>query len=1692
MKKLLTIGLLIFSIAAQAQQFGNEWIDYNKTYYKFKVAANGLYRIPAATLAAANLGAVDAAHFQLWNNGVEVPLFISISSGPLGAGDYIEFWGQMNDGKPDNPLYRTPDQQLSNAKSLFSDSSAYFLTVNTAGGNKRLTNTPNNLPGGVTPEPYFIYRADTSFAEQFHYGASEGSGVGTLYMASFEGGEGWASVEIGEGQSRTYQKNLYPYTGSGAPDVMLQMNVMGSNVATRRAQLTVNGNMVFDQVLSNFGFLKLSKTLPPSVLNGGNETFSITNTATVPSRMRVASIGVTYARQFNFGGASNFRFSLPARGTGYYLEITNFNFSGGAPVLYDLANGKRYIVDATNPALLKVFLPAVATTQELVLTSQAASNLRTVPVLEPRTFVNYAATANQGNYLMITEKSLLAGSNGTQPVNDYRNYRASAAGGAYNAKVYLIDQLTDQFAYGIQYHSLSIRNFLRFARARFASPPRQAFLIGKGVSYVASRTYPSYDLAPQLPQLNLVPTFGYPSSDVLLSAEGSSSQPLTPIGRLSVVNGDEITLYLGKIKEYEQQLTTASPGISESAWKKNVAHLVGASDDATISLLDGLLQNQKTIIQGPLYGANVSDFVKSTSGTIQNTNNDRLRSLINNGIGLLTYFGHSSSTSLDYNLENPSNYTNRGRYPLFNMMGCNVGDIFGYSTARLTGLETISEKYLLAKDGGSIGMMAGTSVGYVSTLDVYNTLLYTILSGKDYGKTIGELMLNTIAEVFKRPTGENEFLQRAQCEEYTLNGDPAIRLYQFDKPDYALEDASIAITPNFISVAEPEFTVKAKINNLGKAVDRKVIVELKRTFPNQSVQVFRRDTLDLIRYADSITYTLPIDPTRDKGASKITVSVDPENTIEELNEGNNTVTKDIFIYEDELRPVYPYDYAIVSQANVKLTASTANALTASRTYMMELDTTELFNSPLKISKTQTSAGGIVEFLPDASLQNNTVYYWRVAAKPDNSDQPHWNSSSFLYLNGSSSGFNQSHYYQMQHSGFSQLMLKEGDRAFHFDSTIAGLTTTTGFFPYASAATDMEMRINDFAVQRWMLSPFSGADNVNDYTLRFYVIDNRKMKVWENVDLGTSGMYGSVRPIPAQSNTIPTFFQFKVRTAQERKNVMDFIDLIPKDFFVVITNSPMLPNVLPSEWLADESVYGTGNTLYHKLVKEGVTVLDQIKTDAPFIIFLQKGSGRALKQRLGAAKEDKLVESVSVNTLFHDGRLETPVFGVAKAWDKLIWDGNSAETSSKDQLSFDIYGISNSGAEVLLKTVNGITANKTADISDINAQQYPKIRLKAAIADTVDYTPYQLKSLRLLYTPAPEGAIAPNLYLNVKDTLEVGEPLNFAVAFKNISSTKFDSIAVKLSIRDKNNVETIVPVPNQKALLAGDTIKLSVPLPTKNYRGNNTLFVDFNPGPLQPEQYAFNNFLYKNFFVKGDSTGPYMDVTFDGVHILNKDIVSSKPDVLVKLTDDAKWLLLDDPSLIQVQLLDKTRSRTYTYKTGTDTLQFTPAGQGSGNTATMNFRPRLEDGDYELQVAAKDRSGNEVSQIRYKVGFQVINKPMISNMLNYPNPFTTATAFVFTLTGSEVPQNIRIQILTITGKIVREITTAELGPLRIGRNITDFRWDGTDQYGQKLANGVYLYRVITNLNGKSLEKYKAKDDNTDKYFNKGYGKMYLMR
>ena len=257
-------------------------------------------------------------------------------------------------------------------------------------------------------------------------------------------------------------------------------------------------------------------------------------------------------------------------------------------------------------------------------------------------------------------------------------------------------------------------------------------------------------------------------------------------------------------------------------------------------------------------------------------------------------------------------------------------------------------------------------------------------------------------------------------------------------------------------------------------------------------------------------------------------------------------------------------------------------------------------------------------------------------------------------------------------------------------------------------------------------------------------------------------------------------------------------------------------------------------------------------------------------------------------------------------------------------------------------------------------------------------------------------------------------------------------------------------------------------------------------------------MYKTFFVKNDNIKPVLDITFDGVHIMNGDITSAKPTIRIKLKDESKYLALDDTANIALQLIYPDNT-IHSFSYGSDTLKFIPANLSTGvNEAIAELTPALTmNGKYQLIIVGKDKNQNLSGTIHYTLNFMVNNKPMISNMFNYPNPFTTSTAFVFTLTGSEIPSMLRIQILTITGKIIKEINKNELGTIHIGNNITEYKWDGTDMYGDKVANGVYLYTVITNLHGNQLGKYtpndgSGNDTNTDHFFNSGYGKMYLMR
>jgi hypothetical protein len=1690
---LLILSIAISGLYATAQTFpyNNEWIDYSKTYYKFYVGKTALYRISQTVLASNGIGSIPAEQFQLWRNGREVPIYTSVPSGPLSGSDFIEFWGEKNDGLPDSTLYRDTSFILNSKYGFQTDTAAFFLTVNPAGGNRRLENTVNNTAGNILlPEPYFIFTEGKYFIEQINPGYYVDAGE-YVHSSSYDRGESIVSVDIYAGQSRNEAHTLYPYVSG--PDATFSINAVGNSINLRKFRVKLNADSIFGTQMDYLNQTKSSVSVPLTKLLNGINTIEITNQSDgYYDRMVVAQYELNYPRVFNFGNAINFQFELSANPAGNYLEIANFNYGSTAPVLYDITNGKRYIGDISNPTLLKFALEPSMVDRKFVLISLEPSNIAAISTMKQRNFINYSLAANQGDYLIISHPRLYGGPGGSNPVEDYRAYRSSSAGGAYNAKIYEIDELVDQFAFGIKKHPNSVRNFLRWARANFSTTPKFVFMIGHAVEYVQ---YRYSEANPDVERLNIVPTFGSPASDILLSADVRQQIPLTPIGRLSVIDGGEVATYLAKVKEYEAAQTISSPLIQDKAWMKNIVHVIGGSEPGLVAQLTGYMNKYKQIISDTLFGGNVTTFIKSSTETIQAISDQRMKTLFAEGLNQVTYFGHSSATVLDFNLDNPEEYNNQGKYPLFIAMGCLAGNFFNFNPARFYTKETLSEKWLLTPNRGAIAFIASSNFGIPHYLDIYNTKTYTNEARTMYGKTYGEILRQTVIDVFAQ-TSQLDFYARMHTEENVLHGDPAIRPNNHLKPDYVIEDPMVKASPSFISVADTVFKVDAKYINQGRAVNKDISIKVERKLPGGNFFTVFIDTIPGIRYEDSVSVILHINPTTDQGLNQIRVTIDADNVVDESWENNNTITKDVFIFEDDARPVYPLNYAIINKQNIKFYASTANPFSPSKQYRMEIDTTDFFNSSYKRTVNITAVGGLLEFNPSITFTDSTVYFWRVSPLDAAGNPSKWDEASFVYLPNSDVGFDQSHFYQHTKSFSERVFIDSTNRTWEYHPVFNSLFIRSGIYPTSSPnAADYNVGING------KTNAGPGCNYNEIYITVFDPISFQPMQ--QNA---TGDLYGSYNCQGMAYNRQFNFMYSLGDTASRRKAREFLENIVPEGAYVVVRSntSPYYswgPNTYASVWRADTAYYGPGVSLYHTLKNQGFTSIDNYDTTNAFVFVYKKNSLATYTPsfKFGENIYDRILLSVVCPTPDTLGYITSPAFGAAKQWKQLKWRGSTVDVSASDQPTVDIIGINNGGIETTI--MSGLnTGQQDVDISTINAAQYPFLKLRMRNLDSINLTPYQLRYWRLTYVPVPEGALTPNVFFQFKDTLDPGEPLNFKVTFKNISDANFDSLKIKLIVTDGNNVQHIIsPSSRFKPLISGDTLNVRNLTTTSGLSGLNTFFLDVNPDNDQPEQFHFNNFMYKTFYVRSDKVNPLLDVTFDGVHILNRDIVASKPHITIKLKDENKWLLLNDTTGAQIQVrYPNGVKRSYFFNTS-DTLKFTPPGNAPNvdNTATIDFLPYFPlDGDYELTVTGKDKSGNTAGNVEYKVGFQVINKPMISNMLNYPNPFTTSTAFVFTITGAEVPQNIRIQIMTITGKIVREISKDELGPLHIGRNITEFKWDGTDQYGQKLANGIYLYRVITNLNGRSLDKYRSTDkdneDNTDKYFNKGYGKMYLMR
>jgi len=637
-----------------------------------------------------------------------------------------------------------------------------------------------------------------------------------------------------------------------------------------------------------------------------------------------------------------------------------------------------------------------------------------------------------------------------------------------------------------------------------------------------------------------------------------------------------------------------------------------------------------------------------------------------------------------------------------------------------------------------------------------------------------------------------------------------------------------------------------------------------------------------VSYKDTFYFDIPQNQAITySGNNRFEFTVDFLNQIPEMNEANNIGFFEYFIPNSGILPLFPKDYSIVGTRNVKLTVQATDFLAPGRKYLFQIDTSAFFNSPLFSQSPEIFAGNLCSwnFLLPID-QDSTVFFWRVRfADLTNPTDTTWYKMSFEYIKNAENGWAQSHFYQFRKSYDLGLVKNYPQRTWEFPQISAFLDVTVSGGS-KQGPTEYNLTFDGIPVLRGAVESSDcykpGYPRIAAVTLDKCSL---KPKFW-NYSGDPIAYYGTgcgrlpfsvnIFEMTNQYNTLRAYFQEYIRDIVKEG---DYVLLFPLDSVVM------------------DSVRKYGNAVFPKI---GVDVQDlaSLQNGNPFVIFGRKttnpspGTATVILPQTNSSilpNRQTLKLQRALSSACASGQISSTKIGPASLWKSLHRRFGPIEIPEADENYLQLVGIKLNGKDTILeKKITTFPFN----LSSVDASVYPFLELRAFINDSVYSTPSQLKRWMILYEGVPEGVINTTSFpANEYKTgdLQEGDSLGFRYAFTNISNKAFtDSVRVKFYLNGQE-------VSNRKLgnLKPDSTLNFSYPkFSTLGKGGANQLLAYVNPR-LQPEEYYENNALNVPFRVITDRLQPVLDVTFDGVKIMNGDFVASKPVISVSLKDENK-------------------------------------------------------------------------------------------------------------------------------------------------------------------------------------------------------------
>ena len=1722
MKNLLGLIFVIsLCFPLNSQTYGNEWVSYDQRYFSFSVVENGIYKIDYNTLVASGipLSTIHTDDFQVYGRERQIPIYISDGGDQtIDNGDFIFLYAEKNDCWLDSTLYDDPSWIGNPKYSLFNDTIQYFLTWDEGSINSSrfLEETDVDFTP-YAPAPYVIEEESAFYFNQYNEGIKSSSASSSFYMS----GEGWGITRRNIGWVWDLNgidfENIY--LGPESPDITYESVLVGSSNAAipagaggnHHTRHTIgNSNFVLiDSVFSGYKGVFSSMSFPSSVIGpDGSSNFKVSiigDLGVSTDYQSINYISFDYPRTSIYSGESSLDFNVIFNETASKsrIDISGANLTN--PIAFSFGSTPRMIPILSNLGGYSLLLPNSSNLGDTRLIIESENEMNSISILRPVNgdgfFTDFSSIPDLEDALLFVYNDILK-----TIVDDYVSHRSSSIGGGYNVILAEVNELYQQYGGGIPKHINGIRRFAHHIYDISQEKPVGLFLIGKGIreANITSSTSigPGTRSNVSSYQNSLIPSFGQPSCDACITSNlpGTNKYtPLIPTGRISARTPGELQLYLNKIIEYDEQQNQGDVySTNTKDWQKQILHFSGGTEAAEQVLLQSFLNGMAEKAEDYYFAGNVDLVAKENDNPINPNELDDIKNRISDGISLMNFFGHftTSSSGFDINLDEPSTWDNQGKYPLLIANSCYNGNIFHNSFSN-------SESFVLTPNAGVIAYLGTLNYGFISPLKSYSDQFYEEFSRNNYGGTIGSHIKNTIEAGLSNTTS---LQTESTYTQMTLHGDPMIKLNYHNLPEIELTDSRISFGPENISLATDSIEINIKLRNLGQSIIENFNVTIQRDFPNSNIDSLYLFNLDGLNYEREVQVKIPLQSNIGIGLNKFTIKVDRPDYIDEQYDEqiNNQSVKNFLISVDGVEPVWPENFAVVPGDSICLKASTINPIADIQNYKFEIDTTDSFSSPFTKFSIQSSSGGVLQVDPNnwtnaltldseqLILEDSLVYFWRVALIDNDMI---WKTRSFQRIENKR-GWGQDDWGQFQSNSFNGISLNQGSEFREFEPIQSQIScfVTSSLLSYIHPDNS------------WSLNGVQQDYDICTVIPKFHVavIDKASLVPMEtrytysngavvnpNNDFGNSNDNGGCAGRPMK------FFTFHQDNTTEIDAFQNFVENEVSNGDYILIYSPIKARY---DWW---STYDPG--LFDTFTNLGSDSISPSRPNQPFIFLTRKGDPSFVVEIFSQNGEDIILDTIISGTETI-GFESSPLIGPVSHWGELHWKQNALESSSADSTLlelqlFDEAGIYNSSIDTLFTLHDSII-----DLSNLlDANNFPFIKLKASYSDDNTQTPAQMDFWHVLYTPIPEAAIDASVgytWLPGLDTLQEGEQGGFAVNIVNISDVDMDSLLVTYYILDENQQIHPIDYPRSDSLLEAQTLRDTISFDTKDLIGNNYFCVEVNPYidlslsvTDQPEQSHINNVLQIPFSVTAENINPILDVTFNGIHILNNDIVAPTSEILITLNDENPYLILDsdlDTSLFGIYLTDPDGNQTripFMDGSGNMIMQWIPGDQNQNKFKIIYPAYFEKSGVYSLLVQGEDKSGNLSGDFDYEIDFEVIHESMITQLMNYPNPFSTSTRFVFTLTGDRIPDDILIQIMTISGRVVREITESELGVIQIGRNISDFAWDGRDAFGDQLANGVYLYRVKAKIDGMDINLL---DLGADKYFHKGLGKMYLLR